>query len=114
MLRHLERSPSCVEIFQELAAQSKLKGRRELRLLPAYEQMEKDDQKAGKEKKRRQGHNNGRAKKKYRKSAGEEQLLYWAQCDTCDKWRVVPDVITGRFECAMVVLSCDTAEDEEP
>ena len=52
--------------------------------------------------------------KKYKQCAREEQPLNWAQCDTCDKWRVVPDVITGPFKCAMVVLSCDTAEDEEP
>ena len=51
---------------------------------------------------------------KYRESAGEEQLLDWAQCDSCDKWHVVPDAVTGAFECAMVGTSCDTAEDEEP
>ena len=45
MLTHFKHSPSCVEIFRELAAQNKLKGCRELGLLPAYEQMEKDDQK---------------------------------------------------------------------
>ena len=46
----------------------------------------------------------------------EESRINWAQCDKCDKWRIMPDVPTGAFECSMIggCVSCGTAEDEEP
>ena len=71
MLTHFRNSPSCVEIFRELAAQGDLKVPHERRLLDAYGQSEKDDQKAGKAKKRRQGQD-GRAEKKKAKRGQEK------------------------------------------
>ena len=38
----------------------------------------------------------------------------WAQCDICDKWRVIPTQIDTStiFECSFVGVSCEVAEDE--
>lgn len=54
--------------------------------------------------------NDSRARKKTR------QFIYWAQCESCEKWRILSEEL-GEFEsfrCADKGRSCSEPEDEEP
>jgi hypothetical protein len=45
----------------------------------------------------------------------DESNVNWAQCDNCDKWRIVKEVGDGFFECSMVGgnVTCETPEDND-
>ena len=93
VLKHIQKSEACAEAWMASDDKGELKGKGCLQ--------------------------HQRVMTKYLNSAGEGEPLNWAQCETCDKWRDVSDVIIGAFECAMVgrrggnIVSFDTAEDKD-
>ena len=54
-------------------------------------------------------------------SSGQDEQISWAQCDNCDKWRIIVEkatsgrfVASGTFECEMAGKTCETTEDQDP